>query len=276
MEIRTVLVLTDLSEESLTGLRYAYALAERRKAGLVVGHVLVPRTLDSSNVKEFLEQHGFDPASATIDIEVDADVVEGIDMLVQNAHPDLVVLSSYRKRGANRLLFASVPVALVGEATSPVLALHSGHERKQDFRRALVCLDGSDNADALLDAAAGVLAPGGEIVALMVVEDSPLVIAGIHIGTWSEETLAKAKQAAEAHLAKQGAPCGHAFERVVVVGEAVPKIRETRVAKDCDLIVIGSHGVGGSARILLGSVAAGVVRYADVPALVVPTKSGDS
>ena len=94
MWIRTILVLTDLEEASLVGLRTAYALAKRKGAKLVVGHVLVPRTLDPSNVKEFLGEHGLDPEAATIDIEVDADVMSGIDLLeqVKRLEPDTVVI----------------------------------------------------------------------------------------------------------------------------------------------------------------------------------------
>jgi nucleotide-binding universal stress UspA family protein len=39
--------------------------------------------------------------------------------------------------------------------------------------------------------------------------------------------------------------------------------------KKIDLIVIGSKGMSGLKRMLLGSVASGVVTYADCPVLVV-------
>ena len=41
---------------------------------------------------------------------------------------------------------------------------------------------------------------------------------------------------------------------------------------EADLLVIGSHGLNGVARWLLGSVAEGVVRRATCPVLVVPPK----
>lgn len=41
---------------------------------------------------------------------------------------------------------------------------------------------------------------------------------------------------------------------------------------DCDLVILGSHGHGALARLILGSVTEGVVREADLPVLVVPTE----
>ena len=43
---------------------------------------------------------------------------------------------------------------------------------------------------------------------------------------------------------------------------------------DADIIVIGTHSRTGLDRLLMGSVAEHVVRYADVPVLVVPLKEG--
>ena len=71
MQLKTILALTDLQPQCLTGLRAGYAIAEQQGAKLVVGHVLVPRTLGQANVKEFLEANGLDPETVTIDIEVD-------------------------------------------------------------------------------------------------------------------------------------------------------------------------------------------------------------
>jgi nucleotide-binding universal stress UspA family protein len=41
-----------------------------------------------------------------------------------------------------------------------------------------------------------------------------------------------------------------------------------------DLVVLGSHGHGVVASILLGSVAEGLVRKAELPTLVVPVRKG--
>jgi nucleotide-binding universal stress UspA family protein len=44
--------------------------------------------------------------------------------------------------------------------------------------------------------------------------------------------------------------------------------------KHADLVVLGSHGHGAIAALLLGSVAEGMLRKAVVPTLIVPVKKG--
>ncbi|HJY71639.1 MAG TPA: universal stress protein [Streptosporangiaceae bacterium] len=41
-------------------------------------------------------------------------------------------------------------------------------------------------------------------------------------------------------------------------------------SKDADMIVLGSRGVGGFTRMLMGSTAGQVVQYAHCPVLIVP------
>lgn len=270
MELKSILALTDLQSPSLTGLRAGYHLADRHGGQLIVGHVLVPRTLDPGNVAEFLAANGLDPETVTIDIEVDADVYEGIDLLVENTSPDLLVLSWRRQKGAERLLFASVGLGIVGDVRAPILALHDGQE-KYSFKRALVCLDGSPQAEHLLDSAASLLDDDGEIIALMVIESSPLVIAGLHIGSFGEEVMAKAREAAQEYLTGvRGLRKDVSIRTDLREGSAVHEITNARLHHHADLVVIGSGGIGGRTKFFVGSVASGVVQDVDVPTLVVP------
>jgi len=56
---------------------------------------------------------------------------------------------------------------------------------------------------------------------------------------------------------------------VFSTNSVVKTIVEYAEEKKIDLIVIGSKGMSGLKRMLLGSVASGVVTYADCPVLVV-------
>ncbi|MEE8104485.1 MAG: universal stress protein [Planctomycetota bacterium] len=272
MELKTVLALTDCQETSVAGLKSAFAIAAKHGADLVVGHVLVPRTLDPADVREFLTANGLDPDTAKIDIEVDADIVSGVELLEQQSAPDLIVLSSKRHRGFMRLLYAGLPAGLVGETTAPVLALHAGKEQSE-FRRALVCVDGSDQSQGIIDCAAGMLADGGEVIALFVIEDSPIVIAGVDIGRHSDDVLARAATEAEKFLARlHVARTDLSMKTEQRTGDAVDVIRAARADHNADLVVVGAHGVGGRSRFVLGGVAEAVVREIDVPVLTVPTK----
>jgi len=52
-------------------------------------------------------------------------------------------------------------------------------------------------------------------------------------------------------------------------GEAVPEILRVARETECDLIVMGTHGRTGLGRLLMGSVAEGVMRKAPCPVLTV-------
>jgi nucleotide-binding universal stress UspA family protein len=58
-------------------------------------------------------------------------------------------------------------------------------------------------------------------------------------------------------------------EGLVVFGDPHAKILEVVAERRCDLIVMGTHGRKGMARLFLGSVAERVVRFAKVPVLTV-------
>lgn len=61
-------------------------------------------------------------------------------------------------------------------------------------------------------------------------------------------------------------------DSVLVEGQASAEIARRAEDGGCDLIVMGTHGRGGFAHLLLGSVAERVVRKALCPVLVVPLK----
>ena len=76
-------------------------------------------------------------------------------------------------------------------------------------------------------------------------------------------------------LARTAECAGLDVEEVIAHGEPASEI--VRVAKErgADLIVISSHGRTGLGRILFGSTAESVVRYAHCPVLVVKPREGD-
>lgn len=58
-------------------------------------------------------------------------------------------------------------------------------------------------------------------------------------------------------------------DQLLVEGSTVDAIVESAAKRNCDLIVIGSHGRTGISRAFLGSVAEGVLRAAKTPVMVV-------
>jgi nucleotide-binding universal stress UspA family protein len=54
-----------------------------------------------------------------------------------------------------------------------------------------------------------------------------------------------------------------------VVGQAARVIADTAAQEDVDVIAMATHGRGGLARLVMGSVATGVLQRASVPLLLV-------
>ncbi len=139
-------------------------------------------------------------------------------------------------------------------------------------RRVLVALDDSEQAREALDYALAEF-DDAEVVALTVI--NPLE-AGFSteaaIPGYSEEWYERAKADAEALFAdarERGAEAGVSLQTHVEHGRPVQCIVDYAEEHDVDHVVVGSHGRSGVSRILLGSVAEGVVRQSPVPVTVV-------
>jgi nucleotide-binding universal stress UspA family protein len=63
------------------------------------------------------------------------------------------------------------------------------------------------------------------------------------------------------------------YRHVLLSGSPVPELLQFADEHDVDLIVMGSHGRSGLSRLILGSVAEGVMRKAKCPVLVVKQPS---
>jgi nucleotide-binding universal stress UspA family protein len=95
-----------------------------------------------------------------------------------------------------------------------------------------------------------------------------------HGGTLDEPAAARrAREAAERVQVEQVARVAHAYRDVVMTEEVVggrPVERLVEAAREASLQVVGSHGAGRLQQLLVGSVAAGCIRAADCPVVVLP------
>jgi nucleotide-binding universal stress UspA family protein len=140
-------------------------------------------------------------------------------------------------------------------------------------RRVLVAVDGSDGA---ADAIKRALALRQELrnpaemelhvinVQRSMTGDVSTFVAASSIESYHLERSEAALAPARAMLSSARVP----FEEHTVVGAPGPTIAEAAKAYGCDLIVLGSRGLGGHTAALLGSVVQGVLEHATVPVLV--------
>jgi len=146
------------------------------------------------------------------------------------------------------------------------------------IRNILVATDFSPIAGNALDTAVRIgRATGAKVTLAHVVPSQVVIHAGLPVGIRSEvvrlsqEMLARDRRRLERLIAaarKAGVRADGAMHEGDPPGELLRIVEETKP----DAIVIGTHGRGGAAHLLLGSVAEKVVRLAKCPVLVVKKK----
>lgn len=194
------------------------------------------------------------------------------DMLVAYARRndvDLIVISSHGRRGIARLALGSVTDLLIRKTTIPVLvvkpkASYLSPEASKEFHSIVVPLDGSGLAEQIL----GPIVPlakleEASITLLHVLAPEETPITGEVAGApWWEKKVA----AARAYLSRRAKALrthGVSAKVDVVIGENVAEsITDYARREGADLIAIATHGRGGVARVLRGSVADGVTKRA--------------
>jgi nucleotide-binding universal stress UspA family protein len=192
---------------------------------------------------------------------------------------DLIILGTHGRRGISRALLGSVAEAVLRETEVPVLVL-TGHAKTprndHPFDRALVALDASDPSRTAMSIAARLSADYATHLTLCNVIDSRDVLAkaaayGYDASPFQAGMRADARKLLQAAAAVPNIDLT-VDDLVVAEGEPAEVIEHTAAQRNCDLIVIGTHGRRGVRRVFLGSVAEAVVRGSTLPVLVVPAK----
>ncbi len=194
---------------------------------------------------------------------------------------DLIVMSTHGRSGLGRWVYGSVADRVLRAATIPMLlvpAACTGSWPADRPLRILVPLDGSPLAEAALGPAAELARTlGAELLLLQVLEYPLPAVAdgGTYMPPWDQDAdLAAARQYLEA-IADGLRATGQRVAVLAVaappspVAQAVTTIAAVIQDEHVDAIAMGTHGRGGLARLVMGSVATGVLQHATVPVLVV-------
>ena len=107
---------------------------------------------------------------------------------------------------------------------------------------------------------------------ITVVDRSTPGWAGVMVVINDEPQLTQAKDAALEAVAKAAAPLGDEVPPSVLVQAylGLPAEILMRESQDAELLVVGSRGAGGFARLMMGSVSTQVAHHSKVPVVIVP------
>lgn len=254
-----IIVPVDGAKRALAPLPFAEELARTWGCPLEVLHVVTrdePPSQAEPDGYDVRRVQGRDPA-ATLIAETQATEPHG-----------LLCMASRGRTAAGELLFGSVTSRLIRElhaplvVTGPALLTPSGPPR---VTRILVCLDGSVTSASILPTArAWAVELDLEVVLVHVTYPIGDPVAGPP--TIPEET--RAVTAELRRTAEEWNEDGITTRwQLVEDTEPATGIARQAAHRAVDLIVMATHGRTGLERVLVGSVASGVLRRAPVPVL---------
>ena len=265
-----ILIPTDGSEVAERAGEFAAAVASRLDADLHVISVEAPGG-DLLAEDEGAAQHaveavaetaveaGLDPTTEVVDTRWS---VHGAIIGYAEEHDiDCIVMGTHGRTGVGRFLLGSVAEQTLRESPIPVLTVHEDTPVEFAPEKILVPTDGSDGARAAVDHAIDLAkATDATLHALYVTPDGR--DAGTEAGDESADPLeAAAERASKARLGN--------VETATRTGRPHQAIAGYATEEEIDCIVMGTHGLTGLRRYLLGSVTERTVRFSPVPVVSV-------
>jgi nucleotide-binding universal stress UspA family protein len=279
-----VLVGTDLSPEADEALRQGQRLASSLDTRLLVCHVM-PELLRVGVLFPQWRLAGPDPermrASAQQAVVRQIEAVLGdahreVEILLESGTPHAGLLAQAERTGAGTVVVAPGATAtqVVRHADVPVLVARPA----PDGGPVVAATDFSDPSMPALDAAEVEARRRGAPLLLVHAFDVALFTVGApdaaapYLAGQSAialEGLDELRALAAARLEERLGQAGLAGRAIVVDGHAASAIVTVAETEKASLVVVGTHGRSGLARLALGSTATAVLEQAPCPVLVV-------
>jgi nucleotide-binding universal stress UspA family protein len=297
-EINSILVPLDGSGLAETALQSAMRLAHRFHAAIHVVRVHQPVAAWDAGAEILAVTPGFEEllvegeetylmrianriraeGLAATGSVLTGNLVTAIREYAETHRNDMVVMASHGRGGIRRAMLGSVADSLVRSLTMPVLIVTPRTvSRMTSFwpSRILVPLDGSTLARAAVDQVKA-LDPlrQAKILLTSVVQTMPpeLVPWAVPPQIFHDDVEAR-EGAARQHLAEVASELRQdgfkVYSRNVTGTKVAREILKLAIWKQCDLIVMATHGAGGIDRVMFGSVTEQVLRHSNIPVMVV-------
>jgi nucleotide-binding universal stress UspA family protein len=287
-----ILVAFDGSANSKRACELAAILAKGYKSKILLAHVLLPITiltaslryeyetsmenkanLEALKMESRVKRDGIEDVKARILRSTKRSIADSLIDLSVKENADLIV-SGTRGQGAfRRMLLGSVSTNLLNHAACPVLVVRKrAYQVQTQLRKIMVATDGSKSANQAVELATSIaIVAGAELTIVHVLYLSPMVYGGYppamdkfygDIRKDGARIISEASKIADKN--------GVSAKTKLIEKNRTPVWAITSAANEgkFDLIVLGTRGMGGLKKVILGSVANGVVHYANTSVLV--------
>lgn len=196
---------------------------------------------------------------------------------IKDLDAELVVMSTHGRGALGRIWVGSVADRVMREASCPVLLIPSG-DRVEFSTSILVPMDGSEGAEAALDEAERLarLWEGRLTLATVIPRPQSVAVPYLDLSAETERMRMDREEEMRTYLDKVAAPLQEGGLRVDTMtsraDEVAPGLVRLAEQSRSGLVVMGTQGRGGVARLFLGSVASRMVRSSPIPVLLVPPR----
>ena len=298
LQIQTILVPIDLSEESYRALEFAVPLAQRFGATVHVVHVyegarqlssiatapvLWPDAEIARRLSEQVQRRfGIRPRTEDCHIRLGKPFQE-ITASAKELKADLIVISSHGHSGFKHLAVGSTAEKTVRHAPCPVLVVREATRGPIKTAREgivlekiLVPVDFSECAkEGARYASAFASKVGADLLLMNVTHTADFTASDPNVvpPEWCElvETARLAAENELDELVNFLPLIGISADTEVAVGTPIEKLVERTKQSDIDMVITSTHGYTALRHVLLGSIAEQLVRLAHCPVLVVPS-----
>ena len=296
---RRIIHPSDFSRASRPAFRKALGLARDGRAQLTIMHVLpvLPMLPDiyvaATTYNELLQGQrvaaqkeldrlvreakaaGIRTQGLLVDVGVAA---ERITRLAKSRRADLIVMGTHGRTGVRRALMGSVAARVLTMAPCPVLTVSRMRGRDRGAAMIRRILSASDFSPASRPAFAKAVdlarATRAELtVAHVLTPPLPVLIDGsMSPQAWRAMNTAARRdgQRQLEGLVSRAKRAGVRARALLLEGVAAERIVRAATSRHADMIVMGTHGRTGFARLLAGSVANRVISQARCPVLTIP------
>jgi nucleotide-binding universal stress UspA family protein len=287
ISIKKILCPVDFFPASDAAVKYAAGLASNYDAQLRLLHVIAPvvssmefsaysvdvtKSLEESSRRELNKlEAGVRETGVDVESELKlGDVYDEIKRTIQLEKPDLVVMGTHGRRGAERWFIGSTTERLLRHSPVPLVTISASGKKSfgsPEFRRILVTTDFSEGtADALSYAFSVAQENESQVTLLHVLNDMSAELSG---SKYRESLVNGVRNQLEEMVPAEARNWCDIVPRVEC-GVPYRIILRTIEDERADLVVMNIHGKGMLDRALLGSTAERVVRVAPCPVMMIP------